>query len=314
MKNLNELAAELLRDGKVDVIVGYSKVQRELASRPIVIENADEADQLIFDRTCENNLVKYLHRLKGKKVGIVVKGCDERSVVGLIQELQVKREDLVLIGASCKGVVDRRLIWLALDRKPFENPRLDGDKLFVTLTSGFEQEIPVNDVIYTCCRNCFSHNPRFADYLINEPVEQPAVASISPKVAENEAKSCDERWDKFSQEMDKCIMCFACRNVCPACYCETCFTEATKPRWMSKTDDPADAMFFHFTRLQHLAGRCTGCGACERACPVEVDLRLYNDKLRKDVNEMFDFIAGDDPEAKQPLSCYCLEDNNDIFK
>jgi ferredoxin len=73
-------------------------------------------------------------------------------------------------------------------------------------------------------------------------------------------------------------------------------------------------MFFHLTRLLHLAGRCTGCGACVRGCPAEVNLRLYNDKLRREAKDVFDFQAGMDPEAKPPLACFRPDDKNDFIR
>jgi len=97
----------------------------------------DDAAKLIFDRTCENNLANYLHKLKGKRVGIVVKGCDERSVVGLIQENQVSRDELVIIGAPCDG--DRKLVHLALERKNFKDARVVDGELVVTTCDGEQQ-------------------------------------------------------------------------------------------------------------------------------------------------------------------------------
>jgi formate dehydrogenase subunit beta len=57
---------------------------------------------------------------------------------------------------------------------------------------------------------------------------------------------------------------------------------------------------FQIMRTFHLAGRCVGCGACTRACPQGVNLRLFLDKLRLDVAELFGYEAGVDPEAKPP--------------
>jgi len=70
--------------------------------------------------------------------------------------------------------------------------------------------------------------------------------------------------------------------------------------------------FFQIIRTFHLAGRCVGCGACTRACPQGVDLRLLLDKLRVDVADLFGYEAGVDPEAKPPLATYREDDPNDF--
>ena len=54
----------------------------------------------------------------------------------------------------------------------------------------------------------------------------------------------------------------------------------------------------------HLAGRCTGCGECERVCPMEIPVALVKEKLNQIVKELLDYEAGLDPEAKPPLMTF----------
>ena len=68
--------------------------------------------------------------------------------------------------------------------------------------------------------------------------------------------------------------------------------DSTRPQWIGKTTDPSDTLIFHLTRALHLAGRCIECGACERACPMGVDIRKLNRKLAGDVKELFGYEAG----------------------
>ena len=281
---LRDIARRLLEEKRVEVVIGYAAGPEPLTAIPLFARTSDECQVLIFDRTCEYNLANYLHKFKNRKVAIVAKGCDERSIIGLVQEKQVDRTNVVILGAPCSGIMDSRRVCET-----------------------------AQDAVYAACLICPVRNPRFADYVIGQPVEQPDVPEFSDDMEQLAAAPADKRWETFRKEMGKCILCFACRSVCPACYCTTCFTESSKPKWMSKTADEGDVMFFHLSRLMHLVGRCTGCGACERGCPMGVNLHLYNDRLRKDVKEVFGFDAGLDPQAKAPLTCYQMNDKDDFI-
>ena len=91
-----------------------------------------------------------------------------------------------------------------------------------------------------------------------------------------------------------------------------CFADRTQPRWFTPTAQPADAQFFQIMRTFHLAGRCVGCGACTRACPQGIDLRLLLDKLRLDALELYGYEAGLDPTAQPPLTTYRGDDPDDF--
>ncbi len=50
-------------------------------------------------------------------LAIVAKGCDSRNIVVHLQEGQIKREQLVIIGAPCQGMLDRQKVWAKLEGK-----------------------------------------------------------------------------------------------------------------------------------------------------------------------------------------------------
>jgi ferredoxin len=90
--------------------------------------------------------------------------------------------------------------------------------------------------------------------------------------------------------------------------------DESRPQWVGKSQDFADVKTFHFLRAFHCAGRCTDCGACERSCPVGINMRTLTKKLEKDCLELFDWEAGLSTDVRPPLDTYKPQDPNDFIK
>jgi ferredoxin len=90
--------------------------------------------------------------------------------------------------------------------------------------------------------------------------------------------------------------------------------DESMPQWMGKSIDPTDVKTFHFLRAYHMAGRCTDCGACERACPVGIRVRQLTKKLEKDVGELYGYEAGLSLEERPPLDTYRTEDPDTFIR
>ncbi len=78
------------------------------------------------------------------------------------------------------------------------------------------------------------------------------------------------------------------------------------PQWVRRSVNISENTAWNIMRAFHLAGRCVGCGACERACPMDIPLMELNKKLEKDVKEMFDYESG--TEEKPLLAIFNPED------
>jgi Fe-S oxidoreductase len=83
---------------------------------------------------------------------------------------------------------------------------------------------------------------------------------------------------------------------------------------MGKSLDPTDVRTFHFLRAFHCAGRCTDCGACERACPVGIKVRQFTKKLEKDILDLYHFEAGMVLEGRPPMDVYLPDDPENFIK
>jgi len=90
--------------------------------------------------------------------------------------------------------------------------------------------------------------------------------------------------------------------------------DESRPQWLGKSIDPTDTLTFHLLRAFHCAGRCTDCGACERACPMDIKVRQFTKKLEKDVLELYDYEAGMTEETRPPLDVYQPDDPGDFIE
>ena len=58
---------------------------------------------------------------------------------------------------------------------------------------------------------------------------------------------------------------------------------------------------------------CIECGACERACPVTVDIRKLNRKMSADVKKLFDYKTGLGIDQPAPLSTFKPDDSEEFM-
>jgi ferredoxin len=176
-----------------------------------------------------------------------------------------------------------------------------------------EFRIPLNQVLHASCTTCSRRNAPVSDIFIGSKSDEPNIQDEFTDVKAFEALSSQERWQHFKQMAQKCIRCYACRNACPLCYCQECMVDQTQPQWFGKTTAAEDVLAYHIMRAYHAAGRCIDCGACSRACPMGIDLRLLNKKLQKEVQELYQYIPGLDQDAAPALGAYRADDPQDCI-
>lgn len=308
INDIRETARQLLAEGKVDVVIGYEKGSLPLKATPCFVRTPQDVELLIWDETCENNLATFVPKTPGKKA-IVAKGCDSRSLVVLMQENQLLRDDLYIIGVSCQGVINKKKI---------EN--VTGEIIAATIADGLisvqgmesASEFAFAEVKDATCQTCRYPNPVMEDIHLGGTVEVQLTTPFAD-VLEMESKSDSERQAYFNEQMSKCIRCYACRNACPMCYCPECFVDCNSPKWLTGGVDRAENLMFQAGRVLHLAGRCVDCGACTRACPQDVDIRAMNRKSAKDVLVMYQHEAGISEATKPALNEFSADDPEEFL-
>jgi len=292
----------------VDFVLGYGRGFDPLHATPITVRTEADADKLIFDATCVENLATSLYAMRGKRLGLVVKGCDSRSVVELLQEKLVDRENLVVFGMPCEGVIDLAKVRVRADIAQARGAEFTETEVRLLLPEG-ERVLPRQDVLADKCLRCRYPNPLVADRMIGPEVTPKGAEDTYADLEGFEKLSEQERFDFWKRQMNRCIRCYACRNACPLCVCKhVCLADSREPHWLSAEATLQEKWLFQVMHALHLAGRCTECGECQRSCPMGIPILLLKRKMNRELKEVFNYEAGVDPEAVPPLHTFQMEE------
>ncbi|HUL40009.1 MAG TPA: hypothetical protein VLU38_06945 [Methanomassiliicoccales archaeon] len=297
-QRIREEAKRAMKERGLKCVIGWNE-----EGTPVFAATEEELDRLSFNRRCVNNLVPYLtfevRSQRGKTrdgkdkvvqpVGVVVRGCDSKALLLLLNENILSRGEMFIIGVPCEGV---------------EDPRAGG-------------------ALFKKCVKCAMRNPVVSDVLASEEVREDE--KDYGEVEDIERMSPEERWALWEEILADCIRCHACKRSCPVCYCDECLLDPTdvavrpdttaeekayRPRWVERSVNVPENLIYHLARLPHLVGRCVDCGECERVCPRRLPLRLLTTKLEKDVKEIFGYEAAKEAGQKPLIAMSCMDDDN----
>ena len=307
LEKLKEIIAEALKD--VDAVVAYKQGFDKLRATPCFITAPEQIDEVIWNPTCAQNLASYLPSLK-KKVGILVKGCDSRTIVQYMQEGLIDRNNVVIIGVPCTGVISVKKVLEKINHQVIEDVTFQANDTIVVKTASGETTMSLSDVSPDKCRTCLYPTPVLHDHLVGEPVQSDkSPDAVYKDVEEFEKKPLEERKAYWEKELDRCIRCYACRNACPMCVCQdSCIAESRDPHWISQKSNLTEKFMFHMIHALHLAGRCVECGECERACPMGIPVAMLKKKINADMKELFDYEPGVKVEDKPPMHTFSVEE------
>ena len=276
---LRQTCRKRLEEGAVKVVIGSGQDKPSMTPHPVFITKPEECNRLVWNDLCFANLAAYITRKEIKALGkpaVIVKGCDERALVVLEQESQFTRDGIYVIGVACNGI---------------GNPRA------------------------AKCASCAVRTPRYAGVTIGEA--EPATPSADAEFAQLDEfmkKTPAERLAYWKSEFARCVKCYACREVCPMCYCNRCIVDKNRPTAIDTSATLKGNLAWHIARAFHQAGRCMGCDECTRACPTGINLRLLNQSLARAVQRAFAYKAGMDKETPPVIGSYSLQDKENFIQ
>jgi len=311
---IREAVRSLLREKRVDLVIAHEMGTLPLRATPCFATEPGDAERIVWDPSCSVNLAAFLQNRKGK-VGLVAKSCEARAALVMAAEHQFPRENLVILSAPCQGVVDVKKVQRRFGGREILAAKIEGDKI-IFKGKDFQESLPLTQFLCDSCLECRHPNPVLnpsRDVLVEEGSPVAPTQADAAKIIELEKKTPDERWSYFVDQFKDCIGCNACREVCPICYCNECFADQTAPRWVGKSGDASDVLVFHLVRTLHMAGRCVDCGACSRACPMNIDVRMLTKKMEKDARELFAADPGMKEGEAEALATFSEKDPQEFI-
>jgi formate dehydrogenase subunit beta len=176
---VTELLKYALESKAVDAVLAVTRGFDLYDAVPVIVTNPKDLDNCAGSLHCGTLLLsklvmEYAPQLAGKKVGMVVKGCDMMGLLELEKRKMVNLDNILMIGVNCGGSVSpvaaRKMIREKFGVDPDKVTKEEIDKgQFIIEYEGGHKGIKMDDLEEegwgrrSNCRRCVYKIPRQAD-------------------------------------------------------------------------------------------------------------------------------------------------------
>jgi len=258
-----------LAAGEIGMVVGYGRQSSftDLTMPTFVTDPEQLDDELVWNAFCDYNLLNYAElgaREQAKArggVAVFVKPCELHNLDILTEEGNmsgVSEQNTRPLVMRCEGV--------------YETERLNA-------YTRDKAELKVQ----TKCLDC-------PEYLAAHGAEKVAREKAArTDYQEYTRRMADDTGIDWATTLNRCLHCYACRNVCPSCYCtngcpvdEAATAHVTNALKLVRGIETTRQVVYNLVRTWHIQSRCSECLECERVCPVDIPIMALKAKLGRE--------------------------------
>jgi len=319
-KTFTRFCADLLLGKKLDALLVPLELPGKANVVPTLVTDSEKCDAArLFAPVMPVNTARVVSEMtkvtpSSKKIGVVLRNCEIRALLELVKLRQAFLENITIIGIDCLGTytVNDYAGMVARGEVPEEtvlNRFIKSDLKkhvgITVLTEGGEEVLEGMDI------------SEDADIEKREEKLKEVFAQQANKREQffKENASRFQGVEQLMSVLSPCIRCYNCRTVCPACYCKECFFDS--PTFEMESDRylgwaqskgavrmPSNTLFYHLTRMAHMATSCIGCGLCSEACPNDIPVAEIFQLAAAEVQKDLNYIPGRSLDEELPLSSF----------